>query len=58
MFISERFTGALLSWIALHVHILEMSDESYRLNNVRYNAALDTTVALLIPAVVRAMAVM
>ncbi len=33
MFASERLTGALLDRLTHHVHILEMSGDSYRLKH-------------------------
>ena len=39
VFGSERLTGALLDRLTHHVHILEMSGESNRLNRSRENAA-------------------
>ena len=38
VFGSERLTGALLDRLTHHVHILEMSGESYRLKRSRENA--------------------
>jgi DNA replication protein DnaC len=35
VFASERLTGALLDRLTHHVHILEMNDDSYRLNQSR-----------------------
>ena len=39
VFDSERLTGPLLDRLTHHVHILEMSDESYKLKRSRGNAA-------------------
>ena len=38
VFGSERLTGALLDHLTYHVHILEMSGDSYRLKRSRENA--------------------
>jgi|TARA_B100001971_G_C17650875_1_gene267987 DNA replication protein DnaC len=35
VFGSERLTGALLDRLTYHVHILEMNDDSYRLDQSR-----------------------
>ncbi len=40
MFGSERLTGALLDRLTHHVHILEMTGESYRLKESRQAAEL------------------
>ena len=39
---SERLTGALLDRLTHHVHILEMNDDSYRLQGSRQNAVTES----------------
>ena len=43
VFGSERLSGALLDRLTHHVHILEMSGESYRLRHSRENALLQAS---------------
>ena len=43
VFGSERLTGALLDRLIHHVHILEMTGDSYRLKRSRKNAAPETS---------------